>query len=323
MNRAGVKVASAVALLLALAVAPALAHFGGQLPIAALSEPERTGTVVDTSYMFRWFDTDRPVMTGTSVIEFRYTSDIPPTFTQGDVPLTLTGTVIAENILETDMTNAVVWDTTQVPTGTYWIWSWIHEPPTELNAIDIITFSPGVLTVAHPGDPVPPAVVVTKPDSAFRTADQYGDLGYSAFDPDGTGRVKLEATLKRDGTDLMLIADDLPAVADGMVRWDTADLPQGDYTIKATITDARGMSFSAFGRFYILVTHLRRVDAGPADRGIEPDASPADAGEEEDTGFVKKPAPSSGCTCVTREDRAASAWMIALLAIGVLGRWRR
>ncbi len=85
--------------------------------------------------------------------------------------------------------------------GSYYLWSEVKEPVEENTAPQIISFSPGVLTTAHPGDPVYPAVVLRTPDAPFRFADQSYTLRCKAFDPDGTSRVKLEVDTSSLGAD--------------------------------------------------------------------------------------------------------------------------
>src|SRR5689334_643461 len=96
----------------------ARAHLGS-LPLAPLVDPAGTSSIADTSFTFHWFDSNRAVATGTATVKIYYTHDIPPTFPQGVIPETLTGTVVHE-VLETDTANSFTWDTTNVPTGTYW-----------------------------------------------------------------------------------------------------------------------------------------------------------------------------------------------------------
>ncbi len=300
------------------------AHIMG-LPLALLTDPDGTGTIVDQSFTFHWIDSDRPLRTGTATIDISFIRQNPPTFPQGMIPAALTSTAIVQGVLETDTANSFTWDTSQVPTGTYWLWSIVHDPPGELNTVNIITLSPGVLTVVHGQDPVPPSVIISKPDSPFRWSDDHFPIGYNAFDPDGTGRVKLEASKKKDGTDFMLLADNLPAVSDGMFDWDTRGLDEADWTLRATITDARGMSFTAYGRYFLLVTHIPPApDSGVLDTGPAPaDASTPDVGIADAGQPANEPA-KSGCACVapSRTQARGGSMLIAaaLLFTGWYGR---
>jgi MYXO-CTERM domain-containing protein len=124
----------------------------------------------------------------------------------------------------------------------------------------------------------------------------------------------------RDGNGLQTIADDLPAVAAGTFVWNVADLSEGDWTLRATITDARGKSFSAYSRYFLLVTHLQRpVDGGVADSGTS-----HDAGEAHDAGVTPPPLEGGGddgCRCVA--GRSGDQWIAALALLVLFPLHRR
>lgn len=300
----------------------AMAH-GGQPTVAWVNDPIGVGHVVDRSFTFTWLDFDKAISTGTATVDFYYIATRPPTFSAGTIPDPLDGTPIITGILEKDLANAHTWDTSSVPAGSYLIWSRVNEPPSEVFSPLIISYSPGVLTVAHPGDPVHPAVMITTPDTPFRFADQEFEVRYSAFDPDGTGKVKLEAGTTLDGTNFITLAEDLPAVADGAFHWDTSQLAEADWTLRATITDARGLSFTHYGRYFLLVTHL-----GPRPDASIPDASTQNDGSVIPTydGGFEDPAPkkpAEGCACSAFPDRVTSAEPMAVLLLFVALRRRR
>jgi MYXO-CTERM domain-containing protein len=195
----------------------------------------------------------------------------------------------------------------------------------ELNSLDIATFSPGVITVHHGSEPLYPAVVVTQPDSPFRWArENHFEIGYSAYDPDGSGKVKLEAFSEDDESDLMLIADDLPAVSAGTFDWSTLGLPEADYTLRATVTDGRGMSFVAHARFFLLVTDVPvRPDAGVADGGADAGTiSPEDAGPADSGKGPAKMTDGGGCTCTVGQAEYPLG-LLGLFLAAVLLRVRR
>ena len=305
--------ATVLAALLALGSSREASAHGGQPTVAWVNDPIGVGNVVDQSFTFTWLDFDKPVATGTATVDFYYIATRPPTFSAGTIPDPLDGTPIVTGILEKDLANAHTWDTSAVPAGSYLIWSRVNEPPSEVFSPLIISYSPGVLTVAHPGDPVHPAVMITTPDTPFRFADPEFEVRYAAFDPDGTGKVKLEAGTTLDGTNFITLAEDLPAVADGAYHWDTSQLAEADWTLRATITDERGLSFTHYGRYFLLVTHL----------GPRPDASVVDASPQNDgsiiptyDGGVEEPAPkkpAEGCACSASDHRPAAAKALPLV----------
>lgn len=275
-------VALGFALMLA---APVLASAHGSNPaVAWLNEPIGVGNVVDRNYTFTWVDADVPIPTGTATIDFHFTRRRPPAFANGEIHPQLFGEIVVTGIIEKQLDNTYSWDTSQVPAGSYFIWSKVIEPPEEPMAPQIISFSPGVLTVAHPGDEVHPALILTTPNTPFGFAKKSYTLRWHAFDPDSTGRVKLEAGTSSLGADFALLADDLAASQEAF-EWDTSDLEETDWYIRATISDARGLTFTTYARHLLLVTR----------RQSTPDAGyPADAEQ------VSNP-PPEGCICVDGE----------------------
>lgn len=238
------------------------------------------GEMVDGHFLVSWNDGDQGVPTGTATVDLFYTNVIPPTFVPGDVPAELEGMPIVLGVREVDRANTYVWDTSGVPTGSYWIWSRVNEPPTIPPKRTIISFSKGVVTVAHPGDPVPPAVHFLPPASPFLWPESDRiEIDYEGFDPDGASRVTLEAGPSASA--LTVLAEGLPASHRHRFTWATLDWPEGQYVVRATITDGSGRSFSAYDQFFRIVNNP------------EPDTE------------------AGGCTAVPSD---ASLWVLALLA---------
>lgn len=290
----------------------AIAHSGAPA-VAWVNDPDDVGVIADREFTFTWIDSDQPIPTGTATIDFYYTARRPPTFQAGDLPELLEGEPIVLDIREADRTNSYTWDTSKVPAGSYLIWSRVNEPPEEMSA-EIISFSPGVLTIAHEGDELHPAVMLTTPDSPFRFADISYTVRWRAFDPDGSARLTLEAFQPGDD-DVYPIAEDLPAEAEGSVEWLTLDLPEGDYMIRAVITDARGLSFTNWSRYFLLVTHF----GPPRDAGVRNDAGAVaptpDAGARPDAGEAEAEEPGCGCTGGPASAVPSSLMLVLLLAL--------
>ena len=302
----------------------AFAH-GGVPALAVLNEPVGVGNVVNETFEFTWVDADISIPTGTATVDFFYTANRPITFAAGVIPDDLEGEPIVTGLLEKDPDNRFVWDVSNVPSGSYHLWSRVNEPPEEEMSIQIIYFAPGVLTVAHPGDPVYPALLATSPRSSFDIADTSFEVTYNAFDPDGTGRVRIEtAAVQQDGSpgEFMTLAEGLPADSEGSWTWNTESVPEGDWLLRMTIEDDRGLSFTTYGRFFLLITH-------PADRRDAGVTTGRDAGSMD--AFIVPPPPpdpsgNDGCRCMAA-DRApmTTGWWLwgALLLMGHRRRRRR
>ena len=311
-------VASAVALIAI--PATAIAH-AGEPAVAYLLEPVGVGNVVDETTVFTWIDADVPIPTGTATVDLFYTSRRPRTFAAGVIPDDLVGEPIVQGLRERDPNNRYEWDVSNVPSGSYHIWSRVNEPPSEDMSIQIIHFAPGIVTVAHPGDPVYPAVLATSPPNAFDFADASYEITYSAFDPDGTARVKIEAaqmTLSGEAGPYEVLVEGLPAVEDGRWTWSTGDVEEGDWLFRLTIEDDRGLSFTTFSEFFLLITHpFSRFDAGVSTDAGAGDALPGSTPQAPSGG-------SDGCRCISSTKpptAAALAW--GLIAVSLLAARRR
>lgn len=242
----------------AIVLAPGLAsaHLAGVPTTAWFTAPDEVGIAADGSFEFAWTDYDDQATTGSTTIDFYYSAEMPPTFRMGAQPRGLTGTPILKGVAELDLANKAVWDTSEVPAGTWFLWSIAHDPPFEM-----VAFSRGSVTVAHPGDPIHPAILLATPSAEGDVADASYEIQFQASDPDGTGRVTLEVTSSPDGSNRTVIAEDLDPAA-GSFTWDTSALEEGDWMVRASITDGRGFSHTAWGRFFVRIDHAGAGGAG-------------------------------------------------------------
>jgi MYXO-CTERM domain-containing protein len=284
--------------------------------------PYDVGIVVDREYRFEWNDSNYITPTGTISIDWFYTRNIPPTFQLGATPPELEGTPIVLGVDEQDRTDAFTWDTSSVAPGSYWIWSRVNDLPGEVT-LRINAFSRGVVTVAHPGDPVYPAIILATPPSPFVIVETGSyDVAYEAFDPDGTGRVMLEAMRTRTGTDAFVIAQDLPAARSATITWDVRALPEGNWILRATLVDARGLRAQAYARFLVTIEHPTTADAGRPDARATPDAGPEDIGTYDGGDRPVLEVESCGCSSA---GVAPPRLVLGVLCMGVvlLARRRR
>lgn len=296
------------------------AHLAGVPTIAWFEAPREVGIVVDESYTFQWTDyDDTDGVVGNTRIDFFFSPTMPPTYRMGSVPSALVGTPIAKGIPESDLENAWVWDTSEVPAGTYFLWSMAHDAPFRM-----VAFARGTVTVAHPGDPIHPAIAVTDPDGDGHVATGSYVIRYEVLDPDGSATVRLEATTSPVGADRILLAEGLDP-ATGSFEWDTSELEPGDWSIFARIEDARGLSHEAWGRFFVRVN-----DEGPGVGGSDAEGggggggggdSGGNGGDGDGAGGdagVQGGVVAVGCSC----SNGGSAWPLSpLVALALL--WRR
>jgi hypothetical protein len=325
---------------LALLLAPRLAFaHGGNPAQAVVLEPTMLGPTVDDSYLVQWLDAGPPPPpTGSAMVNLYYTRDIPITFPLGIIPPTLTGTAIFNNMLEELDPNEYLWDTSNVPSGHYWIWSRVDDPPAEASP-QYIRFSPAPLTILHPGDSIGPAITLLKPQSEFATSDEFYTLDYQTWDSTGKARIRFEASPDAFRTEPMwfVFADNVAAAPTGTVGFNTAVLDEGDYMFRATITDCEGRSFVAHSRYFLFVAHLDPPDAGPFEIGPSPDGGsieewcenvePYDAGPAADAadadsgnipdvdGGTPPPPPDETCACTSAHARGDVSLMVLWVSI--------
>lgn len=296
-----------------LSAADARAH-GGAEAAASLTEPASPGVVVDDTYTIAWTDADMEGVTGVTYQSFFYARNRPPPWPVWSEPSFLDGAMIAERIPLGDSPNRLTWDTSTVAAGAYWIWSIADDPDIE-NAATTIRFSPNPIIVAHPGDELHPSITVVAPETGFELADDEFEITWAAFDPDDSGTVTLEVGTSTDGSDLRVLAT--VAASAGAYVWDTSALDEGDYLIRATIEDERGLRFGAYARYPLLVLHR---GAPARDGGIASDGGAVDAG------FVDAGAPTptpadDGCTCTSSASKRP--WWLVFGALGLFLRRRR
>lgn len=288
--------------------AAAIAHPSGGPAVAWPNLPHRPGELADREFRFTWIDTNFFTPTGTVSIDWFYTRVMPPTYNLGVTPDDLEGTPIVLGVDEEDRTDAYVWNTSTVAPGAYWIWSRVNDLPGELS-IRINAFSRGVVVVAHPGDQPVPAVAMTTPQSPFELVDgETYAVSFEAFDPAGDGKVTLEAMQSRDGSDAIVIARDLAAVASATVSWRIADVAPGDWILRATLVDGGARRTVAYGRF--ILTILPRAGDG----GVSPDAAlapDAAALAMYDGGVTTTMPPSESCAT----SGGGSAWSVLALVL--------
>ena len=236
-----------IALALLAAPASAAAHLGGVPTTAWFTAPRGVGHVVGDALTFAWTDFDDLADTQDTVIDFFFTQQMPPTYRMGAQPPGLEGTAIVKGIVEQDPTNQHVWDVSEVPPGSYFLFSIAYDPPFEM-----VAFAKGVVTVAREGDPVHPAVIFTEPDGDTDISRASYTMRWEAFDPDGTGKIRIEGTQAGDGTDLQVIAEGLDPAA-GAFTWDTTEVARGEWLLRITLEDERGLSHTAWAQFFLRV----------------------------------------------------------------------
>jgi MYXO-CTERM domain-containing protein len=313
-----------------------LAHVGGIPTQADFQEPRGVGNVVDGTATITWMDNNADP---TGLFEFYYQPhNVPPNASlmsgdlvgtripcDGSAQCDTTTDPLAVRIM--DATDALGWDTSAVPSGSYVVYAITRDPPIQ----PIWKMARGVITVQHPGDPLYPAAIMTAPGV---TVPPVADSFALKWEASGDG--PMTATLRwraKDGGDpgfTELVADVPMSDAGGGLHrgcyvWDVSDKTNGYYFVQVEVKDAAGRTYLANGDASVVVFRdPSPTDAGPAasceDVGV-PDAGPGpDAGGP--GGDDEGGEPTCGCR-VGRAGSAGGFVVGALLLLGLRRRRRR
>lgn len=316
--------ALAAAAVAVFAAAPARAHVGAAVAVAKfVNPPEPTITngapldsvtpspfsfaTADASFTVKWDDGDTDP---TGRFTFYY-MDHEPTFqvTVDDIvnglatiiPDTINqnGGYFASCVCSMDMgvtcppdvrdpngncANQLVWNTSALPRGTYWLIAVNNDPP-----FHVYNAGNAPVLVSHTGETAPPAVLIVRPDG-FGAWDQSYQLQWLA-----TGKAPLTFDLSygiedtgKALTTIGTVASPVPATMNGDGSfgyvWDLSSLMNNtSYFVRLKVTDADG--FSTFTDSHFGVTIFRQGNTGgtldmamappPAKHGcdVEPGAS--------------------------------------------------
>jgi hypothetical protein len=211
----------------------------------AFVSPLGVGPVVDSSIAIRWTDTlDGPQAT----LDLLASASPVPTTTSHTFP---DGPLIGVTLvagLPAVATSSFTWDTSGVAAGTYLLYSAFHNATTNVLVLPFAT-----VTVAHAGEPVEPAVLLTWPRSSNDVTGS-APLQYDARAAAG-GSVDLFFSQSEDGSDATPIASGLPLGSAQPYDWDCSSTPAGPYVFKAVVHAPDAGSFTSLSPGYVLVRH--------------------------------------------------------------------
>jgi hypothetical protein len=142
-----------------------------------------------------------------------------------------------------DCRNAFAWDTSALPTGSYWVIAVDLDPP-----FNVYTVSETPVRVAHGGAPPPPAVVLLHPNG-IGIADARYDADGLIFGGGGSAPLTVDFEYGAsaypgvlDPTSVVERAAQPTVDPDGRFRyvWDTSAIGADDVYLRARVTDGLG-----------------------------------------------------------------------------------
>ncbi len=146
-----------------------------------------------------------------------------------------------------DDEDSYLWDTSQMPEGTFWVYGVISDGVNQNQ-----DYSPGWLAVAHTNDP--PAINMTSPN--YEVCDQSFTITWEDADPDDNALIYLFYDVSYLGYDGICINPADPIYEDDpdSYVWDLSQVPAGMYWLYGTITDGENQD-QHYGPGWLTIEH--------------------------------------------------------------------
>jgi hypothetical protein len=202
--------------------------------------------LADRSVTVTWQDT---VDGASATFDVLMSKDPVPAYPMHSFPAELPGDVLALGLSATAQ-SSWTWDTSQVQSGTYFLYSVFHNSP--FNTL-VMPFAAVTVSHASPSDgPVAPAVLIRTPrgtsavggtveislDAAPGTPA--GTSLAASAGPPSADTIDLYAGSPPDAADGTLVATGLAAAVAQTVQWDSSLAGSGSYVFKAVLRDPSG-----------------------------------------------------------------------------------
>lgn len=271
-----------------------LAHVGGIPTRASFTTPSVLGELADRSYSVTWLDDDSDL---TGIFDFYYQSaNIPPGAQIGSDAFVGVPIPTGQQVAIMEPSDALIWDTTVVPAGSYYLYAIATDPPLD----PLFGASAAPVTVRHPGDPLWPALVVDEPDAI---GDTQAELFAVRFRARGEG--PLTATLRgrnltpENDQPYYEIGEDIsleevsPGSFTGCYLWDLRALVEGQHYVEVRISDQAGRVYTAYSR--TMTVSLAADGEPPTCAAPDPEADANPLRSDARTPNVGEP---GGCGCV-------------------------
>jgi hypothetical protein len=204
--------------------------------------------------------------------------------------------------------NRLQWNTSKLPTGTYWIAAVDDDPPTLT-----VNYGSGPVRVAHGAEAATPAALFVRPDGIGSWNGSYG-LAWLAV---GTPPLTFDLSYGTEEPDPLQIAGVIaaaaPATLDGdghtwRYLWNLEGLPDASYFVRLKVTDGNGASSTLDSLYAINIYH---ATSPPPDMAAMPPPTPP-------------PSQGSGCAIASHTDDGGLTTALLALACAVyLARGRR
>jgi len=308
-------------------------HIGGLPARARYENPIDLGQVADQTYAVIWTDGDQDP---TGMFNFGFQPLDGPPNAGPELRWYVTPQITnAQQVAVLDTANTFVWDTSQVPAGTYIIYEITEDPGID----SVVSVSPGPVTIQHTGDPLWPAVITDEPDglsdivntnyaARFRATGVgalTANIYYGVPLPNGLPDPDAQPVLIQSGFPL---EETSPGFYKGCYLWDVSTMPEGFYWMLIEVVDEGARTHANYSKGMVIVSHAPGApDAGASGTCAEltvPDAAPynVDAGRD---GPIRIPPDEPPCLCRVGAPRpqGARGWLGIGVAVALLVELRR
>ncbi len=211
-----------------------------QAPSIGITSPPQGGAEADEEYTIEW-------TTGNASSEAIVDIYFDVSTSGSDLEIVKTG--VGDD-------GSYEWDLGSVPNGDYYVYILLTD-----GAFTAEAWSPGVLTVDHPGGSEPknhrPTIKIHDPDpKKNNTANEEFTITWTADDEDGdTVYIRLQYDEDHQVGGGVNITSNWIRADLSEWDWDTTDVPEGRYYIYAVVDDANGSQAHAFSDGRVKIVH--------------------------------------------------------------------
>jgi hypothetical protein len=213
-------------------------------PFIQITEPDGNDDEVDSEFIITWLDSDAD---DDAQISLYYDSDSAGYY----------GILIADYLSEDENSElgAYVWNTTGLVIGEYWVYAEISDGVNEA----VYNYSTGSIIINRSQQKNnPPSIQIIEPDGEGDFADSEFSIMWLDSDSDNDAAITLfynEDNTDFNGTPIVSGLSEDANGNSGVYRWNTTNVPEGEYYILGIIEDGTNEAVMRYSDFFVIVDH--------------------------------------------------------------------